>query len=135
MATKDYPADMDPECVALCDALNSFTGIRTIESCCGHGVENFRVHFYCETIEALGVIAQACSYLPWSMHATWATGSHTLYFTLCVPATLAVRAVKDLVIALANALAESQESHTPQTSVPGEDMAKSRTLSAKDRDA
>lgn len=40
-----YPGDMDPECVALCDAINRIPGLRTTESCCGHGDSPFRVFF------------------------------------------------------------------------------------------
>ena len=37
--------DLDPECVALCDALNRLPGVRTTESCCGHGEAPFWIWF------------------------------------------------------------------------------------------
>jgi len=40
-----YPKDMDPECIPLCDALNSIPGIRTEESCSGHGQHPFKIWF------------------------------------------------------------------------------------------
>lgn len=40
-----YPDDMDKECIRLCDAMNSFRGIRTNDSCCGHGARTFAIHF------------------------------------------------------------------------------------------
>lgn len=40
-----YDDRMDPECVALCDVLNTLPGIRTFESCCGHGEHPFIVFF------------------------------------------------------------------------------------------
>ena len=47
------PKDIDHECYALCVALNKLPGIRTIESCCGHGNEPFRIYFEADTLEAL----------------------------------------------------------------------------------
>jgi hypothetical protein len=41
-----YPKSMEPECIPLCNALNSIPGIRTTESCCGHGNGPFMVFFY-----------------------------------------------------------------------------------------
>lgn len=43
-----YPEDMDHECVPLCDALNALPGVRTVESCCGHIDQPFRVWFRVE---------------------------------------------------------------------------------------
>ncbi len=31
------PEGMDPECITLCNALNTLPGVRTHASCCGHG--------------------------------------------------------------------------------------------------
>ncbi len=39
------PADLDPECLELCKALNSLAGIETFESCCGHGKYPFWIWF------------------------------------------------------------------------------------------
>ena len=36
---------MDKECINLCDAINSIEGLMTIESCCGHGKDNFQIYF------------------------------------------------------------------------------------------
>lgn len=40
-----YDGNMDPECIPLCDAINRIPGVRTTESCCGHGTDTFRVWF------------------------------------------------------------------------------------------
>lgn len=38
------PADLDPECLALCQAINDHVpGVITTESCCGHGREPYRI--------------------------------------------------------------------------------------------
>lgn len=47
------PAGMDPEVISLCRAMNTFPGIVTTESCCGHGKRPFRIWFLAETVEAL----------------------------------------------------------------------------------
>lgn len=43
---KIYDDRMDPECVQLCDAVNSIAGLETVSSCCGHGKTPFRIFFY-----------------------------------------------------------------------------------------
>jgi len=35
--------NIDKECEALCDAINRMDGIRTVESCCGHGDHPFMI--------------------------------------------------------------------------------------------
>ena len=50
------PDDIDVECYYLCRALNSLPGLDTIESCCGHGKEKYRIWFraaYPKTINPL----------------------------------------------------------------------------------
>jgi len=54
----DYDSDMDEECIKLCDALNCIPGIKTYESCCGHGTSPFSIWMTAESIEALYVIAR-----------------------------------------------------------------------------
>ena len=40
-----YTDKMDPECIPLCDAINSYPGFKTFESCCGHGFRPFWIFF------------------------------------------------------------------------------------------
>src|SRR6202451_2161699 len=47
------PAGIDPECRLLCEAMCAFPGIRTIESCCGHGRQPFKVWFLADSLAAL----------------------------------------------------------------------------------
>ena len=49
----DLPPDMDPECSALCTALNKYPGIRTVDSCCGHGRRPYSVFFKAMCIDDL----------------------------------------------------------------------------------
>lgn len=51
------PDDIDPEVVPLCRALNRIPGVKTFESCCGHGKETFSVWFYTRSWGALKWIA------------------------------------------------------------------------------
>lgn len=48
MNISTLPQNMDPECVALCNAINSIPYLHTIESCCGHGKDYFRIWLFCE---------------------------------------------------------------------------------------
>jgi hypothetical protein len=43
MIEESIYAEMDKECVDLCKAINALPGIKTRESCCGHGKEPFRI--------------------------------------------------------------------------------------------
>ena len=49
----DY-SDMDRECVALCKAINEIPGLATLESCCGHGEDEYEIIF---TVTNLGTLA------------------------------------------------------------------------------
>ena len=55
----DLPADMDPECVPLCKAINSIPGLETTCSCCGHGESSFDIWFWAKTVRSLYVLARA----------------------------------------------------------------------------
>lgn len=50
---------MDPECVALCEALNCLPGIKTTQSCCGHGKQPYRVWFRVTDFHARGLLTVA----------------------------------------------------------------------------
>lgn len=52
-----YRGNMDAECIPICDALNSITGIKTIGSCCGHNTEEFQIFFYARNFKSLAFIA------------------------------------------------------------------------------
>lgn len=47
------PADLDPECQALCEAMNNLPGIMTISSCCGHGNTPFGIWFVADELRDL----------------------------------------------------------------------------------
>ena len=81
-----YDDRMDPECIALCDALNSLPGIRTYESCCGHGRYEFMVFFWAKEVENLGPILRAISDSPlWRIVPHWSNGGEYVGFRLDGP--------------------------------------------------
>lgn len=45
--------EMDTECIALCDAMNRLSDIRTVESCCGHGERPYHIWFRPKSLDAL----------------------------------------------------------------------------------
>lgn len=48
------PADLDPECLELCQAINDCVpGVATVQSCCGHDRHQYMVSVEPETPEAL----------------------------------------------------------------------------------
>jgi len=48
------PPGVDPECVALCEAINLYEpDIFTVESCCGHGKTPYHIYFKVEDLETL----------------------------------------------------------------------------------
>ncbi len=47
---------MDQECIKLCDTINKFEGIRTVESCCGHGEHNYRIWFIANDLKYLAPV-------------------------------------------------------------------------------
>ena len=49
--------DIDPEVVPLCNALNRMKGVRTFESCCGHGNRVFVIWFTVSSMITLGRLA------------------------------------------------------------------------------
>lgn len=53
------PADMDNECINLCEALNELPHTETEESCCGHLKSPFRIWLHCSSFTYLAIIARA----------------------------------------------------------------------------
>jgi hypothetical protein len=44
---------IDEEVVDLCKSLNTLKGITTIESCCGHDLDSYRIWFLADALENL----------------------------------------------------------------------------------
>jgi hypothetical protein len=54
MDTWTPPADLDPECAALCAAINDCVpGVVTRSSCCGHGSQPYRIWIQPSSLNAL----------------------------------------------------------------------------------
>ena len=53
------PNDMDKECIELSNLLNRLPGVRTIESCMGHGKHPYWLFFQCMDINTLSRLSRA----------------------------------------------------------------------------
>lgn len=51
------PNVMDKEVINLCKALNKLPGIKTVESCCGHGQHEFRIWIVAKDLSNLPPVA------------------------------------------------------------------------------
>ena len=51
-----YDGGMDQECIKICDAINRIPGLKTFESCCGHGESEFRIYFFVRSLKHLPVL-------------------------------------------------------------------------------
>ena len=78
-----YDQWMDSECVPLCDALNSLSGIKTFESCCGHGQHPFMIFFNADSIDSLRpLLMEIHDRRGWTVEVQWANGGDAIYFGL-----------------------------------------------------
>lgn len=71
-----YPnlSQMDAEVLELCNALNTLPGVKTFDSCCGHGKRPFKIGFFPADFEAVALVAywaDACHSQAegWRVHA------------------------------------------------------------------
>lgn len=72
---EEWIADLDPECFALCSAMNRLPGVRTVGSCCGHGDYPFQVWFVVDSLDALPAVLYwfdycHCGRRDWLVRAT-----------------------------------------------------------------
>ena len=76
---KKYDGSMDPEVIPLCDAINMLPGIRTFESCCGHGKAPFMIFMRVSTRpgprelrqEGLFFLTRCVDFRYWKYGSTW----------------------------------------------------------------
>lgn len=66
-----YPGSIDPECIDLCDAMNSLPGIHTIDSCYGHGINRFSVFFKCTNQAGLFFLTRCVDHRYWTHGEQW----------------------------------------------------------------
>jgi len=67
---------MDAECVDLCDAINSMRGLETVESCCGHNHQPYRIFFKCHSIPALRFLQSCIDNRYWQYGHLWSITSY-----------------------------------------------------------
>jgi len=54
-----YDDQMDRQCIRLCDAINSISGLKTFESCCGHGKNSMLVFLEAHEVQDLCALAMS----------------------------------------------------------------------------
>lgn len=62
---------MDPEVVALCDAMNACPGIVTFESCSGHGKLPFAIYFYATDPVGIFFVTRCADRRYWKYGHRW----------------------------------------------------------------
>lgn len=72
-----YTGTMDPGMAELCDALNRLPGVRTTESCCGHGKEPASVFFDCSNLDSLAKIQRSIDIRYGGQRILWTLGATT----------------------------------------------------------
>lgn len=60
MTNWEAPQDLDSACYNLCVALNYLPGIKTTDSCCGHGEAEYRIWFKMDSSSMGAVILSRC---------------------------------------------------------------------------
>ena|SRR5258708_2911725 len=84
-----YDANMDPECIRLCDALNAMPGVRTFESCCGHGTHPFGIWFVVDVLGRLRpLLDETTDDAQWTVSVRIASGTDAIIFRLEGPADI-----------------------------------------------
>lgn len=68
---RQYKGKMDPEVVALCDAMNACPGIITNGSCSGHGERPLLIHFYVTDATGLFFLVRCSDRRYWRYGHLW----------------------------------------------------------------
>jgi hypothetical protein len=77
-----YTGVMDHECVSLCNAINSISGLRTIESCSGHGIQQYRIWFTATDMKSLHILMSLLGSNVWECKVRWCNTSDEAFFML-----------------------------------------------------
>lgn len=104
---------IDPECISLVKAMNQYPGIKTIESCCGHGERPFRIWFEADNLEVLPPLlywfdACHCGYTGWNIKVTTDCAMSPVHFYVEGPVG-AYGMADDIAKDLTNAITEGGE--------------------------
>jgi hypothetical protein len=77
--------NMDKECIKLCKAMNKMPGIRTFESCCGHGRSPYHIWFLADSFESLPNLVYwfmgcHCGFYGWNVQVTTDCAASPVHF-------------------------------------------------------
>lgn len=80
-----YTDKMDKECMALCNAINTVKGIRTVESCCGHEEHPYHIWFRTKGLRYLPRLLYwfdgcHCGFCEWRIFVTTDCGMSPVVF-------------------------------------------------------
>ncbi len=83
-------AGVDKECVDLCQSISMVPGIRTVESCCGHGEEPYRIWFKADNQRLLPPLLWCfdgchCGHYGWHIEATTDCGMSPVTYMIQGP--------------------------------------------------
>ena len=81
---------MDKECINLCEQMNRYPGIRTFESCCGHGNSDYHIWFLVDNMMLLPRLIYwfagcHCGIYGWHVEVTTDCGMSPVHFSLVGP--------------------------------------------------
>ena len=65
------PEDMDQECIIPYEIINSFPGLHTFSSCCGHNNDKFEICFYSNNIDSLFFLKSCVTENYWEHGNMW----------------------------------------------------------------
>ena len=80
-------SNIDKQCRSLCKAINSISGLRTTSSCCGHGLQKYRIWFRAirvnNLIDLLYWIDEChCGFREWEVIASTDCAKNGVHFCL-----------------------------------------------------
>jgi len=80
-----YEGKIDVECIKLCDAMNELSGIKTIESCCGHNKQPYRIWFVADSLSVLPNLLYYfdgchCGFYSWRIRVTTDCAKSPVHF-------------------------------------------------------
>lgn len=78
------PADIDRQCYDLCKAINLFDDVRTVESCCGHGKQQYCIWFTAKSLKKIKPLIRVCNchYSGWHISIKYNWTFDNLYWEL-----------------------------------------------------
>ena len=113
----NYDSNIDKEVIELCNVINSLPGLKTLESCCGHNKDTFRIFFTIlpyQSNEGLFFLTRCIDRRYWKYGDKWSiTLSVADHFDKILPITFLLESKDrgEVVYDQANDLVENMKYH------------------------